>query len=166
MKRLIVIRHGKASLVNVVQGGDFNRPLIEKGIERTEKLVRFFQKKGESADLILSSPALRAIKTAEIIAAGIHYPVEKIRQEMELYTGSENRIFDLLYQRPNEIEKLMIVGHNPTLTNFINYWIYPKMDMFKTSSAACLVFHTDDWSEITRVPSRLDYFYPADAKTF
>lgn len=160
MKRLIIIRHGKASLVNAVQGGDINRPLIEKGILRTEKLIRYLQKREETADLIISSPAVRALQTAEMIAPAIGYPIDQIRTEMDVYTENENRLFDLLYQRSNEIQKLLLIGHNPTLTNFLNYWIYPKVDMFKTSSAACLVFETNDWSEITRVNCRLEYLYP------
>jgi phosphohistidine phosphatase len=160
MKRLIIIRHGKASLTSAVPGGDFNRPLIEHGIARTEKLIEFLKKNKEKADLIVSSPATRAKQTAEIIASGIKYPKENIRYELDIYAEHEERIFDILYQRSNEVSTLFLIGHNPTLTNFLNYWINPKVDMFKTSGAACLVFETDDWSEITRVACRLEYLYP------
>jgi phosphohistidine phosphatase len=160
MKTLYIVRHGKAMLRATDQGGDFDRQLIEKGIRRTTKLVEHLNKIGENVELIISSPAIRAIETAKIIASGLHYPIAKLLIEKGLYTESESHIFDLLSQTSNDISKLMVVGHNPTLTNFLNYFLEIPIDWLKMSSVACLHFDTDDWTEITKVDVRLAYLYP------
>lgn len=160
MKTLYIVRHGKAMLRAADQVGDFDRQLIEKGIKRTIKLVEHLNKIEENVDLIITSPAIRAFETAKIIASGINYPFGSIQIEKGLYIENESFIFDLLSQTSDDISKLMIVGHNPTLTNFLNYFLKTPIDWLKTSSIACLQFDTHDWTEITRVEVQLQYIYP------
>ncbi len=160
MKTLYIVRHGKAMLRAADQMGDYHRTLIEKGINRTKKLVAQLQLMDEKTELIISSPAVRAIETAKIIAVDLGYPIEKIQLEEGLYVENEIFMFDLISQISEEIDRVMIVGHNPTLTNFLNHFLSPPLDWFKTSSMACLVFETDDWTEITKANNQLVYFYP------
>lgn len=160
MKTLYIVRHGKAILRAADQVGDFDRQLIEKGINRTIKLAEYLKRLDEKVDLIISSPALRAIGTAKIVASGLDYPIDAILEDESIYTENEAYLFDLLFQTSDKVEKLMIVGHNPTLTNFLNYFLEKPIDWFKTSSIACLVFDTNDWTEITKVKAELVYLYP------
>lgn len=160
MKTLYIVRHGKAMLRATDQGGDFDRQLIEKGIVRSVKLADHLKKIEENVDLIIASPANRAIETARIIASGLNFPLGSIQIEKGLYSENESFIFDLLSQTSDDFSKLMIVGHNPTLTNFLNYFLETPIDWLKTSSIACLQFDTDEWTEITRVEVRLMYIYP------
>lgn len=160
MKTLYIVRHGKALLRTSDEVEDFERPLIEKGIQRTRRMVEFLNRNSENADLIITSPAIRAIETAKIIVNGTGYPHILIQVERGLYTENESFIFDLLSQTSIDVNGLMIVGHNPTLTNFLNYWLKTPIDWLKTSSVACLTFDTNEWTEITRVSNQLKFIYP------
>jgi phosphohistidine phosphatase len=160
MKTLYIVRHAKAMLRSADRDGDFDRQLVEKGINRSNKLIEHLIQLEENIDLIISSPAIRAVETAKMIATGLKYPIDSIQEENGLYTENESFIFDLLFQISDNVERIMIVGHNPTLTNFLNYFLEKPIDWLRTSSVACLVFDTNDWAEITKVNAQLVYLYP------
>jgi phosphohistidine phosphatase len=150
MKTLYFVRHAKSSWEE--QGvDDMERPLMEKGIARTKKIIRFLNKQKITVDLMISSPAVRAYETARLIAEGIDYPVKKIEKNMTIYDGSIDRILDLIYGTPNEVRSLMIFGHNPTITNLVNLFLHPGIEMMPTTGIVCLSFETDKWEEVPSV---------------
>jgi len=147
MKTLYLVRHAKSSWE---EPGikDIDRPLIESGIKKTQRIIEYFQKNNISVDLMISSPAIRAYETAKLIAKGIDYPVKKIIREMKIYDGYYDRILDVIYTAPAEVNSLMIFGHNPTITHLTNLFLDPGIDMLPTSGVACISFDTDKWENI------------------
>ena len=127
---------------------DADRPLIPKGVKRTQMILEFLTKRNTSVDLIISSPAIRAIETAKIIAAGLDYPVSKIKTDRKIYDGYYDRILDVIYGTTNNINSIMIFGHNPTITHLANLFLHPGMDNMPTSCVVCLSFNTEKWEEI------------------
>jgi len=75
-------------------------------------------KKHVTPDLLLSSPANRALHTATIFAREMQIPLSKLKVNETLYFSSENEILSLVKDTRPEVSSLMIFGHNPTFTNF------------------------------------------------
>lgn len=126
---------------------DFDRPLLEKGKKRTKNIIDFLLTKKVSLDMILSSPAVRAIETAKILAHGLNLPLENIREEKKIYTADAEQLEDLFFDLPKSVNNLMLVGHNPTMTHFANTFIEQKIDFMPTSAIVGLEFDLDDWAD-------------------
>lgn len=150
MKTLFLFRHAKSSWEEPGIG-DYDRPLLETGIRKTKKVIDYFNKNDITVDLIISSPAVRALETAKMVANGIGYPMEKIRQEKTIYEGHYAKILEIIYGTPNEIRSLMLFGHNPTITLLANQFLRPEIEMLPTSGVACISFKTDKWEEIAGI---------------
>ena len=147
MKTLYLVRHAKSSWE---EPGipDSERTLTTKGILKTGKIVGFLRQRNTSVGILVSSPARRALETARILADGLGYPVSGIRTERRIYDGSYDRILDIIYGTPNDLSSLMIVGHNPTLTNLANLFLHPGIENMPTSCVVALSFNVDAWEEI------------------
>jgi phosphohistidine phosphatase len=150
MKRLYLVRHAKSSWEEP-GGSDLERPLLEKGIKRTMKIIRFLKERAVKIDLMISSPAERAFQTAVLVAKGIGYPEDKIQLERKIYDGYYDRILDLIYATSNEINSLMIFGHNPTITHLANLFLHPGVDLLPTGGTICIAFDTEKWESIPSV---------------
>jgi phosphohistidine phosphatase len=147
MKTLYLVRHAKASLESSFYR-DIDRPLLEKGLNRTKDIIDFLLAKNTKVDLIISSPAIRALETARVFAQALNYSFGSIKIEQTLYDGDEDNIENLFYDFPQNIENLMIVGHNPTITNFANLLLPEPIDYLPTSGVVCIQFDGKLWSEI------------------
>lgn len=156
MKQLYIARHGKSSW-DISSISDHERPLIEKGIKRTRLIADYLLKNNDKPDLIISSFAVRAYETASLIAETLSYPKENIRIENNLYHSDIDILFDHLYSLPNSVNSVMMVGHNPTFTEFANYFLKDKMDWLPTSAIVCITFKTDKWENIHRAKKNLRF---------
>ncbi|HNX87332.1 MAG TPA: histidine phosphatase family protein [Bacteroidales bacterium] len=160
MKWLYLVRHGKASWEEAGLS-DADRPLLPVGIERTQKVTAFLLQKGIKPDLILSSPATRALDTALIIAKGLNYPEGQIRIERKIYTGFHNHILDLISEKTDEIHSILITGHNPVISRLANHFLKPGIENMPTSSVVCLSFPVDRWKEIRTAHATREFIvYP------
>ena len=160
MKTLYIVRHAKSSW-NFPELGDEERPLLEKGKKRTRKIIDFLQKKNVSVDLIISSHAIRAHETAKIIAHGIGYPVEDIRLSRQVYHASADSLFDQFFDLRDDISSLMLVGHNPTFTNFANIFLDRKIDWLPTSGIVSITFDTNIWVNLPLAKHNVNFIiYP------
>jgi phosphohistidine phosphatase len=110
---------------------------------------------------MLSSPALRAFETAKIVAEGLNYPAGKIRTERKIYDTYYDRILDLIYGTSNDLNSLMIFGHNPTITNLANLFLHPGIEAMPTSCIVCLSFNTLKWEDLPSVEALQEFvIYP------
>ena len=147
MKTLYLVRHAKAHLENR-KLKDIDRPLLEKGLKRTKHIIDFLHNSHTDIDLIISSPALRAFETAHIFAHALNFSTENIKKERVLYDGNADKITNLFYDLSNDINKLMIVGHNPSITNFANLLLPDPIDYLPTSGLVCIQFDAKSWDDI------------------
>ncbi len=163
-KILHIVRHGKALHGNSAIS-DINRPLIERGIINTETMGKQLSAKCDVPELIISSYAARALHTALILARRLEYPAETIRINENLYLEGRSEVFDILKNLPNEINSVMIVGHNPDVTYMANAYARKDIGDMPTSGVVTICFKTDRWSEIgtaetshmTHYPKQLEY---------
>lgn len=141
------MRHGKSSWQ---QPGlrDHERPLITKGRERTERVAEFIHQQGLNPDLIISSHATRSFNTAVILAGIVQYPRHEILVESNVYYGATNDLYNIVLALPNTKDMVIIVGHNPGITQLANEFIQNKLDYLPTSAAVAIRFDAAAWEAI------------------
>lgn len=120
MKTLTLVRHAKSSWKDI-NLSDRKRPLNHRGERDAPVMGKRIAENGIRPSLIISSPATRAWTTAKIIATEIAYPIEFLQREDELYLASLNDILDVIAAQDNGFNHLMVVGHNPGLTDMANF---------------------------------------------
>jgi len=147
MKTIYIIRHGKSSWDNP-ELKDHDRILLNQGIRRTEKVARFLASKNIKPDLIISSSAVRALETAKIIAGHLNFPEHNIRTDSNIYYQGTDYLMELLYGLSNDINSVMLFGHNPTFTYFANKFLDKRIDGLPTTGTVSVSFNTDTWEDI------------------
>lgn len=145
MKTIYFLRHGKSSWENAGLS-DFERPLLPKGEGKTRKMGLFLLESNHLPDIIISSPARRAKQTAEIMASIID---RKLLFDDNLYPGHEEAILNTLFALRNQINSVMIVGHNPVMTTIIRELMNVNYDWLPTSGLAKACYAVDMWTDIT-----------------
>ncbi|RPH31839.1 MAG: histidine phosphatase family protein [Bacteroidales bacterium] len=159
-KELIVIRHAKSSW-DEPNTDDADRALISRGIADAYAMANRQKKILKSIDLVLTSHANRATHTATIFAGIIGYPYEKIKLSSKLYEISEHQLISIVKSLPNDLSRVIIVGHNPTFTYFVNKYLKSPIDNIPTAGMVGLSFHTDSWSDISKDNLQSSFFeYP------
>lgn len=157
MKTLYIVRHAKSSWEHL-ELPDEQRPLLEKGKKRTKKVIDFLLENNTTVDYIISSPALRAFETAKIIGKALKHEESEIHKDSLLYSADAERLHNIFFDLPTGVDSLMIFGHNPTLTNFANDFIIPKIDSLPTSGVVCIDFEVENWEDVSSFNSRLRFF--------
>ncbi len=125
MKTLILVRHAKSSWA-YPHLSDFDRPLNGRGKRDAPRMGRYLAERGIHADLIVSSPANRAITTARTIQEYQVSPKPRIVEERSLYHASAATILRVVQAQPDDVNSLMIFGHNPGFTDCANQFLHRK----------------------------------------
>jgi phosphohistidine phosphatase len=118
-KILYIIRHAQA--VNGLHQSDAERTLTPVGVQQANNLGKLLRSKDISPDVILSSQAMRAHKTASIIATQLDIDPTKVKINKTIYSGSVIEILKLINGLDSEVSKAMIVGHFPTIVELYSY---------------------------------------------
>jgi phosphohistidine phosphatase len=156
MKTLYIVRHAKASLKRP-EIVDLDRPLLEKGKKRTKKIIDYLLLRRIKPDIILTSNAKRATDTAKYIARGLSCSESRIRVLSYFYRIDTSGIINEFMDFSDEHKSVMIVGHNPAITNFVNRFTKNKVDSLPTSSVVCIKFKTSRWDEIESCKSSIEF---------
>ena len=151
-KTIHIVRHGKASQ-NFLYINDDDRPLTEKGILNNIQVAKQFIAQCSVPDLIISSYAARALHTAHIFARVTGYPHDKVQANEDLYLHGDKETYNILENLSDDIDSVMIVGHNPDLTYVANRF-GAHIDEIRTSGIVTVSFETDRWSEIKKAKTK------------
>jgi len=160
MKTIYIVRHAKSSWAT--EGiEDFERPLNERGkIDAPAMGYKLFQKQVHP-DLILSSAAFRTISTSRLIAREIGYNARNIQLKFELYAASVNVIISEINEISNSVDHLMLIGHNPGVSQTTAFLCENFRDEFPTCGIACIKLSINKWEEISENCGVLEWFeYP------
>jgi phosphohistidine phosphatase len=160
MKHLYLVRHAKSSWKH--KGlADFERPLNKRGRHDAPLMGRLLRERRINPDLIVSSPATRALATATLIAKEIHYEEERIEHEKRLYHASSAEMIDIIQQTPNNVQHLMVAGHNPGITALAYDLSGLTIDNIPTTGIYYVTFHVDQWDKVRPGIAHLGWFeYP------
>ncbi|MBN1821324.1 MAG: histidine phosphatase family protein [Prolixibacteraceae bacterium] len=149
MKRVVIVRHAKS--VPYGYDDDFHRDLKEpRGYNDAKKVSEELRNYDVLPDLIISSPAKRALKTARIFAETFEFPEKKIQLLEDLYDGiSTHELVELLNGLENNLNSVFIFGHNPTIYYLIKGLAPRFNEDIPTSSSVSIEFKCDNWKELT-----------------
>ena len=119
MKKLILLRHSKSSWkdLSII---DFDRPLNKRGNRDVSIVANAFLNRNIKLDLIISSGAKRTIDTAKVFAEALGFRSNILIKD-ELYEGSSYEILKCINQIDDIYNNVLIVCHNPGITNLANY---------------------------------------------
>jgi phosphohistidine phosphatase len=156
MKTIYIVRHAKSSW-DLTELPDEMRPLMEKGKKRTKRVIDFFHKNNINVDYIITSHAVRAHETAKLLAYGLKYPFEDIKVDRQVYYADGDSILDQFYDLPERFNSIMIVGHNPTLTDLANRFLKNPIENLPTSGVVSITFSTDKWEEVPSASRKTNF---------
>lgn len=170
MKHLLLLRHAKSCWKDL-NLTDHDRPLNKRGNKAAPKMGIKLSHKSVKPDLIITSTAIRALTTAEIVAQQINYSLANVEFNRELYHATVNEILNICSKCSDDVNNLMLVGHNPGLTLLANRLLKYEGQHFVNIPTAGLVtmsLNIPFWRQITDFDSLLefrllDYDYPKKA---
>ena len=159
MKILYLARHAKSDWSNQ-SIPDFARPLNKRGKRDAPFIGEVLKQKNVHPDLIISSPAKRAKKTAIAIAKKIDYPEKDILYLEEIYEASSSHLYKVINKLDDQFNSVMIFGHNPGLTLLNNQISDRYIDNIPTCGVVALEID-DIWGKISKNNCKYLYFeYP------
>jgi len=160
MKTLYVVRHAKSSWEDPLLD-DFSRPLNERGKKDAPLMGKRLKDKKILPDLIFASSARRTLATAKRIAEVLGYAEDKIKIDPALYHASPRTILSAIKNVKDKIDILMIVGHNPGLTEFVNELMNQHFDNIPTCGIVACTIEIDAWKKIKMGMGKIIFYdYP------
>lgn len=159
MKRLVLLRHAKAEPATEPIA-DITRVLAERGKGDAHHIAERAQGQLGSLDLIVASPAARTLQTAEIVAAVFGHERSAIGLERRLYLAEPAALIDVIASQTAAVETLLVVGHNPGLTE-LAHSLLPTFDVDDLPTSAIIALDYEglsDWVGFAAAPARLVYY--------
>ncbi|MEI8102330.1 MAG: histidine phosphatase family protein [Chlorobium sp.] len=157
MKTIYVVRHAKAGLGGA-HTGDFDRKLDEVGLKAAHFMAELLEEKGVVPELVLASPAQRALSTAEIFCDILGYPKERLETRMEIYEGGAGRLLTILQEIADTSKTAMLFGHNPTITSLSNLLAANDIDSLATCGVVRIDLDLDSWREVRPGSGKLVWY--------
>jgi phosphohistidine phosphatase len=163
MKTLYVVRHAKSSW-DLPGIPDFDRHLNDRGKRDAPRMGKRLKDKHIHPGLMLSSPAKRALSTCKRIAEALGYPAEKIKTDRALYHADEEEILSVIRRVKDKHDVLMVFGHNPGLTDFVNRMSRDNtatINNIPTCGVVAFDFNITSWNEADFGKGELRFYdYP------
>jgi phosphohistidine phosphatase len=160
MKRLYVIRHAKSSWSDPGLS-DFDRPLNKRGKQDAPLMGTRLKKDGAKPDIIVSSPAKRAVKTARAIAKALGIPTGRIIEEMAIYHASLHDLIGVVRELPDVCGEVIVVGHNPGFSELAGHLASDSAVYMQTCAVCCVDLEVDSWAQVSGGVGRMvSYDYP------
>ena len=154
MKTLTIVRHAKSSWKDASLS-DRHRPLNGRGKRDAPVMGQRILEHGIRPSLIISSPAERAWTTAKVVAEQINYPREFLQREPGLYLASLDQLLDIIVAQDESFNSLMVFGHNPGLTDLVNFLQPGLTSNLPTAGVVAVGLHQDDWNLYERPKTEL-----------
>jgi phosphohistidine phosphatase len=149
MKTLFLVRHAKSSKDDPTLA-DRDRPLADRGLKEAPKMGKRLAKRRVTPDLLVSSPALRALTTAQLIADELGCARKDIVVDDRLYGSSANGLLAVIHALDQTLARVMLFGHNPEFTDLAHRLSSDIVDM-PTCAVAEFRFDTMKWSDVGNV---------------
>lgn len=147
MKTILLMRHAKSSWKEKEEK-DHKRPLAKRGKRNASQMGELMKEEELIPQLILSSSALRAQQTAELFVKGSGYQGE-IKYLDSLFMAEGDEYLKLLRSLPDDIERVMIIGHNPGLESMIPL-LTRQVEAIPTAAIAYLIAQISHWKDLSK----------------
>jgi len=145
-KILILVRHAQSA---GIQGArpDYDRELTHRGQQNAKNLGSWILQQGFTPDYILSSSAVRARQTTELLNEKTGIPASCVQHLNELYEGPATRWMDKIHHLPDGTGCAILVGHNPTLSILASDFRGKRLDL-PPCGTMVFAFPFDEWNKI------------------
>lgn len=154
------MRHAKA-LKESDDLSDHNRQLSDKGKEDAKVMSESLKKENFIPELIVSSTAKRTHKTAKIIQGNLVLEPSSLLLESDLYEATTSEILHVIRSLSDNLNTVMLVGHNPSFTGMIGLLSQTFIENLPTSGIAVIQFNFPTWKLIQNKSGNLVWFmYP------
>ena len=145
MKTLLILRHAKSSW-NYPELSDYDRPLNRRGKRDAPRMGKHLRQEGLVPDRILTSSAKRARKTASKVAKTSGY-IGKVKKLDAFYDTVPGVYFETLQALPNKYQRVMVVGHNPTMEQLVNH-LTSHIERMPTAALAHIEIPIEHWEAL------------------
>lgn len=164
MKILWLARHAHSAAAEQAGVRDFDRPLSERGRLDVPGIASRLKERGETLpERILCSPARRTTETALLFASQFGLGEADVRFDSQIYLTSHTRLLQICRQLDDACRSVMLVGHNPAVTDLLNELCdNVSVDNIPSGGVACLAFDVTDWGGLAPGLAALKGFdYPS-----
>ncbi|MDR6784924.1 phosphohistidine phosphatase [Pedobacter africanus] len=159
-KTLLLVRHGKSEWGNV-HLADFDRPLNPRGHRNAPEMAARLLQKDLVPQLVVSSPAVRAISTARHFVQAWKKSDEQIQEEASIYEANVRTLLKIVNSADNKFDYIAIFGHNPGFTDLANYLSDANIYNIPTCGTVLIEFPFEDWKLVSHQTGRLlEFDYP------
>ena len=147
MKRVVIVRHAKS--VPYGYEDDFNRILTERGEKDATKISLELKQRGIKVDIMISSPAKRALRTAHIFTENLSFDKSKIIEVKDLYDGmTTSQFLKLIHELHESAETVIFFGHNPDFQYFVDNLLKDVGSYMPTCSTVAIDFDVARWENV------------------
>lgn len=157
MKTLYIVRHAKSDWSHP-ELSDYDRPLNQRGLEAAPMMGQRLREQGVQPDLIISSPAHRALSTAKLIAEQLDYSFKDIVENEAIYEAGCDTLVSLINELDNSHQHVMLVCHNPGATVLSNFLMADHVTHMPTCAIVAIEFPVDDWQAIMQSMGEKKFF--------
>lgn len=164
MKRLILVRHAKSSWA-YPNLSDFDRPLNKRGKRDAPVMGKRLIEHGMVPDKIVSSPAVRALSTARVLAKALDIPTGKINEEPGIYEASAIRMLGLMREWKEKWDTVLMVGHMPGLGDLVQLLTDADPGPIPTCCVLEIELSIDHWTDATPGCAQLNRMMKPKDKT-
>lgn len=148
MKTLLLMRHAKSSWKDDALP-DHDRPLNKRGKHDAPKMGKLLREQDLVPDLILCSTAVRATQTAKAVLDECGGDAE-IHRHPEIYDGGEDDVLEILRALPDEVERVLLIGHNPGLEVLVEM-LSAESAAMPTAAVAHIELDIAHWQKLCEV---------------
>jgi phosphohistidine phosphatase len=148
MKRLTLVRHANAEWKDA-DLADFERPLNKRGTTEATAMGRRLASLDLIPDLLLTSAAARTLQTAQSFAKELELPERVVKADERLYLARPGDMLSLIRETGSRIQHLMLVGHNPGISQLVRQLAgEPDRADLTTASVCSMVFRLEQWDTL------------------
>lgn len=145
MKTVLILRHAKSSW-NHPELSDYERPLNSRGKRDAPRMGKHLRQEGLIPDRILTSSAKRARKTANKVAKSCGY-TGKVKKLEAFYDTVPGVFFKTLQALSDKYQRVMVVGHNPTMEQLVNH-LTGEIEQMPTAALAHIELPIQQWDAL------------------
>ena len=153
MKKLLLIRHAKAT--HETGYADFERPLKYSGLQDAAVMAARLHEHGLIPQLLISSPALRAITTANIFTE--HLSLPQPGTDIHIYDADQDTLTDVVRELPDTHDFIALTGHNPGFSQLLYYFTKKLRDM-ETCATVLITFKQKKWVDLSIYSGEITYY--------
>lgn len=148
MKSLHLVRHAKSSWDDL-SVSDFDRPLNERGRKSAAFMAKRWLESDKPLNLIVSSPAKRALDTARIVAHGLEHLEVTLTTDANIYEAHVNDLLEVVNSISDDVHHVMLIGHNPSMSQLVEFLSGEAVEL-PTCAMVEIILDIDSWKEVSR----------------